>query len=158
MEIIEGDLFETDAKYIAHQCNCVTNRPAHLSKKVFERYPYADIYTGRKEPSKPGSIVIRGNGKDKRYVINILGQYYPGKVKYPSSKLDGFEARKGYFYQGLRKIQEIQGLESIAFPYGIGCGAAGGDWDFYLSLIEKFSKHTEADVHIYKLPDANIIG
>lgn len=151
MQIIEGDLFDSDAKYIAHQCNCVTNRSKHMAAAMFKRYPYADIYSSRTEPDTPGDIIISGNGQDERFVISLLGQYYPGKVRYPSSELDGFEARKGYFHSALKKVLEIEDLHSIAFPWGIGCGAAGGDWNFYQSIIEKFSKATDAKVYIYKL-------
>ncbi len=152
VKIITGDLLNSDAKYIAHQCNCITQKSKHLSAAVFKRYPYADIYTGRTAPSIPGDIVVRGNGEDQRYIINILGQYYPGKPKFPQSSQDGFEARRKYFFNSLKKISQIQDLESIAFPFGIGCGLAGGDWEFYYGLIEKFSNHIDADVSIYKLP------
>ena len=33
----------------------------------------------------------------------------------------------------------IDGLESIAFPYLIGCGLAGGEWNDYKAAIESFS-------------------
>jgi hypothetical protein len=94
IEIVTGDLFDSKEKYLCHQCNCVTNKAAHLAQSVFEHYPYADIYSARTEPSKPGTIEIRGNGQDQRYVIALLGQYYPGKSKYPQSDLDGQWARK----------------------------------------------------------------
>lgn len=159
-KIIDGDLFLTDAKYIVHQCNCVTWRAAHLSAEVFKRYPYANIYAPRQptdsEPAKqdePGTIIVKGDGQDQRYVINLLGQFYPGRPRYSESAKDGFEARKRYFFEGLKKIAEIPDLKSIAFPWGIGCGAAGGDWNFYHKLINRFAKHVEnkASVTIYKL-------
>jgi O-acetyl-ADP-ribose deacetylase (regulator of RNase III) len=153
--IVEGNLFDSDAQYIVHQCNCITWASAHLAGEVFRHYPWSDIYTQRKGTDyrdTPGEIIIRGNGKDQRYVIAVLGQYYPGKPRYPNSKLDGAEARKGYFFSGLKKIIEIPGLKSIAFPWGIGCGAAGGDWNFYHELIKKFAAAIPTvDVRIYHL-------
>lgn len=154
IEIISGNIFDAKEKYICHQTNCVTKRAAHLSKDVFAQYPYADIYTGRLNPSEPGTIVICGNGDDQRYVINMLGQYYPGNPKYPDSKLDGIAARKKYFYQCLLRIAKINDIESIAFPWRIGCGAAGGNWDTYLGKIKNFEKYVEpkgVKVVIYKL-------
>jgi hypothetical protein len=44
-------------------------------------------------------------------------------------------------------------LDSIAFPNGVGCGAAGGDWAIYLKMIEGFASRTSARVAIYKLED-----
>ena len=158
VEIIKGSLFDSEDKYIVHQCNCVTKRAAHLSLDVFTRYPYSDVYKERKgimydHIDSPGEIIVRGNGEDERYIINLFGQYYPGKIKYPNSALDGEKARKDYFFSGLCKIAKIDKLESVSFPWGIGCGAAGGNWDFYHNLICKFAYHVKekAKVTIYRL-------
>lgn len=157
VEIIDGDIVRATEQYICHQCNCVTNRAAHLAAYVFQHFPYADVYKGRSFPHQPGpggmpgDIVIRGNGGDQRLVIAMLGQYYPGKPRFPESKRDGFEARRSYFGACLDKIARIPGLESLAFPYQVGCGAAGGDWAEYFRLIEKMASGITARVVIYKL-------
>jgi len=149
--IVSGSLFDAKEKYIVHQCNCVTSRAAHLAKDMFQRFPYSDIYTPRKEPDTLGSIIVKGNGQDQRYVINLLGQYYPGKPKYPDSKKDGTKVREAAFLRGLKSIHKIKDLESVAFPFKIGCGAAGGDWNKYFEMICKLAKNTTAKVAIYKL-------
>jgi O-acetyl-ADP-ribose deacetylase (regulator of RNase III) len=155
IEIISGDLFNSTEKYIVHCCNCITKRSAHLAKTVFEHYPYADIYSGRTTPDTPGSIIIKGNGLDQRFIIAILGQYYPGKPKFPDSALDGRKIREKYFHKALIEISKIPNLESIAFPDHIACGAAGGNWEYYLGTISNFARHVEeqqgARVVIYKL-------
>jgi hypothetical protein len=103
MKIVCGDLFDTKAKYLAHQCNCVTTKSAHLSKSVFEHYPYADIYSSRTKTDwkdsrdKPGSIIIKGDGENQRYVLNLLGQFFPGRVRFEDSVTDGYNA-KGLFF------------------------------------------------------------
>ena len=66
IEIISGDLFTAQEQYIAHQCNCVTKRAAHLAKDMFAKYPYANIYKGRTQPDKPGHLIIRGNGQESK--------------------------------------------------------------------------------------------
>ena len=154
IEIISGNIFDSKEKYLCHQINCITKRAAHLSKVVFSKYPYADIYSGRTTPDKPGTIVISGNGNDQRYIINMLGQYYPGSPKYPDSTLDGSEARQKYFYKCLLKIAQIPDLESIVFPWRIACGAAGGDWKHYIGVLNNFAKFVktkDVKVVIYKL-------
>lgn len=143
IEIVTGDLFDAKEKYLVHQCNCVTNKAAHLAFDVFEKYPYADIYAPRTEPDKPGHILIRGNGKDERYIVAILGQYYPGRPKFPKSTLDGIPAREKYFYHGLLRLAKVPDLESVAFPWRIACGAAGGDWEHYLEMINNFAKYVD---------------
>lgn len=147
-EIITGNLLNSDAKYIAHQANCLSSNAAHLAAAVFSKFPYADIYSERTIPDKPGEIKICGNGKDQRYIINLFGQYYPGRPKYPDSSKDGHKAREKYFKSCLEKISQVENLESIAFPFGIGCGAAGGNWENYKDMIDNFAD---------QLPDVRIL-
>lgn len=141
IEFVEGDLLEAKEKYIAHQTNCVTKRAAHLAKAVFDRFPYADVYTGRTTPNKPGTIRIMGDGNKQRYVINMFGQYNPGSPKAILDKLDGRKIREHYFHQCLLRIYHMDDIESIAFPYRIGCGAAGGNWTNYLGTLENFARY-----------------
>lgn len=153
IEIVTGDLFEAKEKYLCHQCNCVTNTAAHLAKDVFEKFPHSDIYTSRTEADKPGTIIIKGNGQDQRFVVALLGQYYPGRPKYPLSSLDGAAVREKYFYRCLLRLSQIPDLESVAFPWRIGCGAAGGDWEHYIGKINNFAQYVEdkgVQVKIYR--------
>lgn len=158
MRVVQDSIFNSDAKYICHQCNCVTNRAAHLAAAVFHQYPYADIYSARSGHHIPGpgeqmgNIIVRGNGVDQRFVIAMLAQYFPGKYKFPDSKMDGIAARQKAFKNCLDKISQISDLHSISFPYLIGCGAAGGDWGVYLNMIQQFSNSLpDVDVSIYKI-------
>ena len=153
IEIVTGDLLEATEKYLCHQCNCVTNKAAHLSFDVFEKYPYANIYAPRTTPDKPGHIIIRGNGQDERFVVNILGQYYPGKPRYPLSTLDGVPAREKYFYHALLRLSKVDDLESVAFPWRIGCNLGGGDWEHYLGMLTNFAQYVGdkgVKVRVYK--------
>jgi O-acetyl-ADP-ribose deacetylase (regulator of RNase III) len=158
LTVIEGDLFGTDAKYLCHQCNCVTMRAAHLAAEVFRRYPWADIYAGRPanyaptDGRRPGDIVVTGDGASRRLVVGMLGQFYPGKPRFPDGARDGFRARRVAFAGCLLKILRIPELRSVAFPWGIGCGAAGGDWGRYLPMLERFAARVRGDVLIYRRP------
>ena len=99
-----------------------------------------------------GEIIISGNGKEHRYVINMLAQYFPGKPKYPHGILDGHESRMIAFKSCLDKIAKIDNLESIGFPYMIGCNMGGGDWIEYRSLIKKFSDDNKnIKTKVYKI-------
>ena len=149
-----GNLFASDAKYIVHQCNCVSQKSAHLAKDMFQRFRYADVYTGRQTPDKLGTIAIRGDGESQRYVINMFGQYFPGRCKYPNGSKDNPQLREKAFADYLKEIEKIGDLNSIAFPWGIGCGAAGGDWAKYQSMIDDFAYRVwPAEVSIIKLPE-----
>jgi O-acetyl-ADP-ribose deacetylase (regulator of RNase III) len=145
MKIIEDDLLNSDAQYIAHQCNCLTKKGAGLSYVMFKKFPHADIYSKRTSKDQPGTIVIRGSEKE-RYVINMLAQVCPGKPRPNDTK----QMRIKWFQQCLEKISEIKDLDSIAFPHNIGCGLAGGDWKVYEKMLNEFASKTKSIVYLYK--------
>ena len=144
INIVQGNLLDATEKYICHIVNCIsTTKAAGIALDIFNKYPYADCYADRTETSKPGTLDIRGDGKNTRYIINLHGQVYPGRIRYPLSDLDGQAARRKYFYHGLLRVAKIEGLESVAFPWRIGAGLAGGDWEFNLGTIVNMEKYLE---------------
>jgi O-acetyl-ADP-ribose deacetylase (regulator of RNase III) len=143
IQVITGDLMFATEKYIAHQANCVsTGEAGGIARVIFDKFPYADCYSSRLEKDVPGTIDIRG-GEIARRVINMFSQYYPGSPRYPDSNLDGTLAREKYFHQCLLKVAKIPDLESIAFPWRIGCGIAGGVWAHYLGTLTNFAHYVE---------------
>jgi hypothetical protein len=112
-------------------CNCRTTAAGGLAAAVFAAFPHADIYTDGTARS-PGSIHIRGGGVGSgdisvRGVINMLAQDLPGKP--PTHNGESSQQRHLWFQQCLHAMEAVGSeLHSVAFPYGIGCGLAGGDW------------------------------
>ena len=155
IEIVTGNLLESKEKYLLHQTNCVSNKKAvGLAKDIFNKYPYADCYSNRLEASAPGTIDIRGDGISNRLIINLHAQYYPGRAKYPDSIKDGILVREKYFHQCLLKVARIPNLESVALPWGVGCGIAGGRWTNYLGTITNMYNYLDnksVKVVIYRL-------
>ena len=88
-----------------------------------------------------------------------MGQINPGGPTIPGSfrdaHFDSEASREVYFKKGLDKIKQIQNIGSIAFPFKVACGLAGGNWDHYLPMIEEFAKEIKeqqnAKTYIYKL-------
>lgn len=142
IEIITGNFLEAPEKYIAHTTNCVsTSKAAGIAKSIFEKYPYADCYSLRKESSKPGTIDIMGNGNEHRFIVNMHAIVYPGKCKYPQSSLDGVFARQKYFYHCLLRLAQVSNLESVAFPWRVSCGLGGGNWEYHLGVLTSFANY-----------------
>lgn len=165
-KLVEGDLLEHDAQYIVHQCNCVSKGASNLAKAVFEKFPYADIYRERsiRYPfwHKPGELYIRGGIGEGRLVINMTAQVLPGgpgkvfEVAPGMSVTETSETREKLFVQCLKKLKEIETLRSIAFPWRIGCGVAGGDWNRYHAVIDRFADmlaKKDIEVFIVKRPE-----
>jgi O-acetyl-ADP-ribose deacetylase (regulator of RNase III) len=79
----------------------------------------------------------------EKHVANLFGQYDYGRGK----QYTDYESLRSALF-GLVKIAE-EFNKSIAIPYGIGCGLAGGDWKEIYKIIEEVFE--DYDVTIYKL-------
>lgn len=136
---IKGNILELsskEAQIIVQQCNCTSSSAKGLSKDIAEKFEYADFYSNRTEPSTPGTISIVGRRSEgRRYVCAFFAQKNPGKPK----KGDTEEDRIGWFRECLNILSKKNKVKSVAFPYKIGCGLAGGNWDTYSALIEQFA-------------------
>jgi O-acetyl-ADP-ribose deacetylase (regulator of RNase III) len=142
INFVNGDILNATEDYIVQQVNATGNRNMGLASSISKKYPLSNIYSGihKVENRIPGTVIIR----DK--VINIVGQINPGKP----SKNDSAINRINFFKNALNLIPK--NLVSIAFPMGIGCGLAGGDWNVYLNLIKQFKiNNPNTKVTIYKL-------
>lgn len=188
MPVVEilGDLLEAEEQYIVQQCNCATTYAAGLAAGIASKFPHADVYTPGARAARgtmggdiPGTIAVLGGAacsveddRKLRGVINIFGQFTPGKprrprqttpVEYgsivaPPDVVDDAAQRMEWFEAGLREIAQLDGLESLAFPFQIGCGLAGGDWRVYRRALDKFSDDMgsrSVQVSLYKLPEAS---
>ena len=150
LKIVTGNILSSTEQYVAHQCNCVTTNAAGLADIIFKKWSYADCYSIRWTNDKPGTIEVRGNGKESRYVINMFAQFNPGKPYKEDDLKDGYQARKKYFIDCMKLISDLK-PESVAMPMFVGCGLAGGSWDFYKKVIDKFAENYS--IVLYKLPE-----
>jgi len=151
-------LYETDilklspkkAQIIAQQCNCTSRKARGLAKDIIDTFPYADFYSKRTKSSKPGTIKVVGSPKTgKRLILAMFSQLQPGN----SGEGDTSSLRETWFGRCLEKISSnIKGLRSIAFPYKIGCGMAGGNWENYKAMIDRWAKkNPQIEVYIASL-------
>jgi hypothetical protein len=74
----------------------------------------------------------------------------------PKDYLDNSENRLSWFEESLQKLRvdikkkyKIEKTQlKLYFPYKIGCGLAGGDWNEYSKVLEKFSSQGK---HYYEV-------
>jgi hypothetical protein len=157
IEIKHQTIVAATEDYIVHQCCCTACKPHGLSATLAAAFPHSNIYALRK-PIAPGrnfsrpedrptagTAKILGNGSTERYVAALFGQVAmgtPGRYNacgLPDSAID----RQKYFKSALDDLSKQISLQeqtaSLAFPYKIGCGLAGGDWGIYSKLLETWS-------------------
>ncbi len=150
-------------KTIVHQCNCVTkgSHACGFASEVFSRYDdWANVYLYRTTPDEPGTINVSRSTQvtsRPRQVIALFAQRYPGKAKY---KNDTAAMRLAWFKDCLARIEYLKGTKkptALAFPHGIGCGFAGGDWMMYLTAIREFEAESHIPCTIYTKPECTLV-
>lgn len=148
-----GNLLTGDYSFIVHQVNCKGVMGAGLAKQIREKYPF--VYWDYKkaldyENATLGHIVVSHvSGLNGKMIISMFAQ-------------DGYGRDRRYTdYSAFKKCLDVLAREvndystetfpTIAFPYGIGCGLAGGDWYIILGMIKDFSEKVKQQVIIVSL-------
>lgn len=155
MNIIKGDIVEVarqnafgvNKSIIVHQVNCMRVANAGLALQIKKAWPaWHKAYLDRKPLL--GSIAItsvekiKKSGQSNVYVCDFYAQYSYGRA--------GVYTDSSAFQRCLENLM-IDSLSSASnttlfFPYKIGCGLGGGDWDVIGGMIERY------------FPDATIVA
>ena len=165
---------------ILHICNCVACKPHGLSLTISKCFPYAKVYEKRTAQSgfrnladiqsrpEPGSISVN-SAPSQPTIVSCFAQFKMGRSNsqyfqrrdrlldqhYKTwHRLDTKEWRKKMFAECLDNvvfwIEENGGIETIAIPYKVGCGLAGGNWVQYERIISdkllRFCKEKKIDL------------
>ncbi|MGG4439300.1 macro domain-containing protein [Brevibacillus fortis] len=129
VQVIPGNILEAKENIIVQQVNCMGVMGAGLAKQIRAKYP--SVYTEYKQLCEQyadaredllGQVLLCQVGEGK-YMANLFAQLGYGKK--------GVYTKYDMLQKGLEEVLSLAKKENltIAIPYGIGCGLAGGDWD-----------------------------
>lgn len=147
----DGDILESGADVICQQVNCKGVMGAGLAKQIRNKYP--KVYTEYKKRCECSSEIseLLGHAQfisvGETVVVNCFGQDGYGRDRekvytyYPALARSFQEVFKRYF--GTQK--------TIAIPYGIGCGLAGGNWNTVIDTIEFVFEGYDGEVQIWRI-------
>jgi O-acetyl-ADP-ribose deacetylase (regulator of RNase III) len=157
----KGNLLESNCDIICHQVNCkramgngIAGQIRQKWPKVYEDYCYNIDYMYENNFVKQSSDLLgmiswtelEGN----KYVMNFFSQdeYYPRDRCH--TDYEAFtkccKALKDFITEyNLDKSNTI-----IGFPYKIGCGLAGGNWDVVSAIIEREFEGYEVEIYVYE--------
>jgi len=151
IKIVDGDILQAEENIICHQVNCQGVMGSGLAKQIRAKYPevyasYIKYCRGCKDNNPKNLLgevqtVLVNDGK---VIANLFGQFNYGKGK----QYTDYKALKQSL-EGILTIATMVGDDSIAVPYNLGCGLAGGDWNIVYKIIEEV--FDDYDVTIYKL-------
>ena len=151
VRVIDGDLFNTTAKYICHQVNCKGKMGSGVAKQIRDKYPEVysayrlecNLFDEQGLPKSLPGIILPVQADDGKVIINMFAQNNYG---YDDACYTDYRA----FQMCLIEISELLPEGSaIAMPYRIGCGLGGGDWSTIKALITKYLGK-KFDVELWK--------
>lgn len=177
-KLVKKDITSSQDDYIIQQCNCLTITAHGLAQTLLDAFPYANVYGRRKRLGSrncattetrdiPGTFHVFRKS-EKPAVVALFAQWCPGKLpsryEYPPLPSDlekeTYKKRLVWFRKSLyalgEHLEKYHGDNehvSIAIPYKIGCGLAGGNWTEYERILKEFEidyKHL-LSLTIYKL-------
>lgn len=136
MKYIKGNLLDIEKGILVHQVNTLGIMGAGIALQIKRKWPI--LYDGYKEICEKNLFKIGDvwfYTEDLRInpdlvIANLFGQKYLGKG---ATIIDAY-------HLALPEIQKYSDKIRlpIYFPYKIGCGLAGGDWNVVSNLIEKY--------------------
>ena len=152
VELIEqSNLLDIKSGIICHQVNCIGVMGAGLAFQVKNKWPI--VYKKYKEDCKQFMThpeMMLGHVLDVMVeptlvVANCYGQVFPSSV----GKQTDYDSWNTMF----AKLQDLGNYFSLDlhFPYMMGCGLAGGDWNVMSEKIERLFVKSQTRVFIHKL-------
>lgn len=155
---INGDLLAlTNIDVIAHQTNCMGVMGSGIAKQIRDKYP--DVYNDFRHLYRQGQTYlghcfldcVMKNEHDTdhigpKYIANLYGQKDYGREP---KCYTNYDALREAFVK-LRDQMQIRNLYSLALPYKMGCGLAGGDWTIVKQIIRDTFESTNINVTIIR--------
>ena len=160
IEIVSGDLLQSNLPLIDHQTNCLGVMGAGIARSIKNKW--TDVYIQYANFCKNleyyknllGKCQICTTGESSvRFVANLFGEYsFTESVAPYENRHTDYEALKKALLN-LKAFCEDKDIKELGIPYKLGCGLAGGDWDgvVYPMLQELFAKDSTITLYIYKL-------
>ena len=159
---INGNLLDSNCNFICHQVNCQGKMGSGVAKQIRDRWP--EVYTNyifkcdqamavekedpmtTKEDYLLGSVqilYIEEANIPYQCVVNMFAQAFYG---YNGNRYTSYDA----FWSCLNELKnQIPKNSTIAFPYNVGCGLGGANWNVIVTMIDVVLK--DYDVYIYRL-------
>lgn len=142
----DGDILTSNADVICHQVNCKGVMGAGLAKQIKSKYP--KVYEQYRDRCYYAVGNLLGINQyiqvdDDKWIANLFCQNNYGRDKCYTD----YTALQ----ESLKSLKEDMGVCTIAIPYGIGCGLAGGDWVIVNEIISEVFESYEGKLQIWKL-------
>lgn len=146
IKIIEGNLFDTKADVICHQCNCQGVMGTGVAAEVKRRYP--KVYESYHADYLEGKLVLGyvnfSVANEKQVIANLCGQE---KYGYDGKEYTNYDKLQECFERVVEYLKTHYGKRpTVAFPYLMSCHRGGGDWNVVYQMIEETFEDYEVEI------------
>lgn len=154
LEIRHGDITKPgpDIHWVAHQANCTTTGARGTAAAIFQRWPGANVYRmGKHAQRVPGTITTMRFAGEQVGIIHCFAQ---NGIRRAGLLEDGGPAQRVvWMKECLDHVDDmIPHGDTIAFPYGVGCGLGGCDWETdYAPMFREWIRDTGRRIVFYKI-------
>ena len=148
----KGNILNTKCNIICQQVNCKGVMGAGLALQIRRKWTivYKDYKqycnSANKYNNLLGNVLFTKVENDK-YVANMFRQLNYGRAKQQTN----YSALSKSFTT-VCNFAKVNGY-TVAIPYGIGCGLAGGSWDVVSKIILDIFEHTSVQCEIWIFRD-----
>lgn len=149
IKIIYGNLFDSSADILCHQCNCQGVMGSGVAAEVKKRYPEVfKVYRHEYETNglELGKVVFAKNIHGQM-IANLLAQ---DKFGYDGQQYTRYDKLQECL-DSVKTVMKEQSLTTVAFPYMMSCCRGGGSWDIVYTMITETFK--DFDVEIWRLTE-----
>ena len=159
LKYFSGDIFNSDADIICHQVNCQGVFGRGIAGQIKTMFPEVEktyrIIT-KQWQEQAGGITSGLLGRVSAQPVELNGRWFLIANLYGQDNYgkNGIYTDYRALLQAVTEIRDfvdVRGkLEKVAFPYGIGCGNAGGDWNKVEEIINSCFSDYQGEVQIWK--------
>lgn len=157
-KLYHGDIFLTTAPIICHQVNCLGYMGAGLALQIKQKYPSVfEVYNGlcqsfNDTPEKllGETFIVDVTEKPGLCVANVFAQLGVRQGPNDQQVYTDYNALKSALVR-LEWLSRGYLTQTIAMPYMMGCGLAGGDWTEVRKVIKEVFEHSPVDLELWKL-------
>jgi O-acetyl-ADP-ribose deacetylase (regulator of RNase III) len=157
----KGNLLESNCDIICHQVNCKGVMGSGIAKQIKDKWPKVHrdycfhierMYNGdfASKSSDLLGMITWTELENGKYIMNFFSQdkFLPRDICHTDYEAftDCCRTLKKFITEyNLDKLNTI-----IGFPYKIGCGLAGGNWDVVSAIIEREFEGYEVEIYEYE--------
>ena len=144
LQLIEGNLLDSDCDIIVHQVNCQGVMGSGIAKQIRVKWPnvynsytrLCDDYINNRQ-ALLGQVLFCAT--DTNIVANIFSQLYYG---------NGVQTDYAMLLHCLQIVADYANecAYTVALPYKLGGGLGGGDWKLVHEIIEDVFKYTDGEI------------